>query len=245
MLHIDALHAGYGRGTVLHDIDLHVRPGTVHAIVGYNGAGKTTLLHTIAGLHPPRRGRIRLAGQDVTSWPAHQRVRAGIALVPQGRRVWASLTVAEHLRLATRPARHRGGLAWTRVRVLELLPQLAARESHRGGQLSGGEQQMLAIARALLTQPRLLLLDEPTEGLAPSLAVKIQHLVGQLTGTGPGGLTVLLAAPHPDLAAAVAGQVTVLTAGAATTLPGLPDPAQLRTALTTPTLSSTVEKRNP
>src|SRR5690606_20272197 len=179
MLHLETLHAGYGRGTVLHNIELQVQAGTVHAIVGHNGAGKTTLLHTIAGLHQPRQGQIRLDGQTITRWPTHRRVRAGIALVPQGRRVWASLTVAEHLAIATRTPR-RAEAVWTRAWVLELLPQLAHRLSHRGAQLSGGEQQMLALARALLTQPRLLLLDAPTEGRAPAIAAQIQDLIGQL-----------------------------------------------------------------
>jgi branched-chain amino acid transport system ATP-binding protein len=250
MLHIEALHAGYGSGTVLHDITLHVQPGTVHAIVGHNGAGKTTLLHTIAGLHPPRRGQLLLAGHQVTRWPAHRRVRAGIALVPQGRRVFPTLTVAEHLRIATRPARSE--VAWTQARVLDLLPQLGARLSHRGGQLSGGEQQMLAIARALLTQPRLLLLDEPTEGLAPSLTAQLHTLIGHLANPDQTehDLTVLLAAPHPDMAATLADQVTILTGGTATTLAGPPDPDQLRTALSAPTppeptQPTTAEARNP
>jgi len=247
MLHLETLHAGYGRGTVLHNIELQVQAGTVHAIVGHNGAGKTTLLHTIAGLHQPRQGQIRLDGQTITRWPTHRRVRAGIALVPQGRRVWASLTVAEHLAIATRTPR-RAEAVWTRAWVLELLPQLAHRLSHRGAQLSGGEQQMLALARALLTQPRLLLLDEPTEGLAPAIAAQIQDLIGQLAAPDPTGheLTVLLAAPHPDIAAAAA-TVTILTAGTATTLPGRPDPDQVRAALSTPTLTlpTTVEARKP
>jgi len=208
LLRLDALRAGYGRGTVLHGITLAVPAGSVHAIVGHNGAGKTTLIHTVAGLLRPAGGRILLDGRDVTASPAHRRARAGIALVPQGRRVWPTLTVAEHLAVSTRAG------PWTAQRVLELLPQLAARLRHRGAQLSGGEQQLLAIARALLCQPRLLLLDEPTEGLAPVLAGQLRALIGELAN---GGLTILLAAPQPELPMAVADRLTVLTTGHART----------------------------
>jgi branched-chain amino acid transport system ATP-binding protein len=211
MLHIDRLEAGYGGGTVLHDVTLDVPAGAVHAIIGDNGAGKTTLLGAVAGLVSPRRGVIRLAGQDITGWPSHRRIRAGVALVPQGRRVFASLTVAEHLAIAYRRTSRAGtgSKPWDRRRVLALLPQLAGRLHHLGAHLSGGEQQMLAIARALLTQPRLLLLDEPTEGLAPALAGQVLALVGELADDE---LTILLAGPDPDVAA-VAGRVTTLTAG--------------------------------
>jgi branched-chain amino acid transport system ATP-binding protein len=209
-LRLDALRAGYGRGTVLHGITLAVAAGSVHAIVGHNGAGKTTLIHTVAGLLRPAGGRILFDRRDLTTLPAHRRARAGIALVPQGRRVWPTLTVAEHLAIATRAG------SWTTRRVLELLPQLAARLRHRGAQLSGGEQQMLAIARALLCQPRLLLLDEPTEGLAPALASQLRALIGELANDG---LTILLTAPQPELPATVADRLTVLAAGHAQTEP--------------------------
>jgi branched-chain amino acid transport system ATP-binding protein len=210
VLRIEDLRAGYrGGGTVLHGVSLEVAAGGVHAVVGANGAGKTTLIHTIAGLLRPASGRVRVDGRDVTAWPPHRRIRAGLGLVPQGRRVFAAVTVAEHLAIAyRRPAAGRAG--WDPGRVLELLPQLAARLRHRGELLSGGEQQMLAIARALLTQPRVLLLDEPTEGLAPALADQIRDLVGKLAADGT---AILLAAPHPDLGVAVADRVTVLAAG--------------------------------
>lgn len=228
MLTLAGVRAGYGAGLVLHDLDLIVEPGSVHAVVGHNGAGKTTLVHTIAGLLRAAGGQIRLAGRDITGWPAHRRSRAGIGLVPQGRRVWSSLTVAEHLRLAyRRPGRDATG-GWTVARVLERLPQLAARLRHRGAQLSGGEQQMLAIARALLGHPRVLLLDEPTEGLAPVLAGQVRDLIGELAGDR---LAILLAAPHPELPAAVADRCTVLVAGRATGLPGGADLDRLRAAL--------------
>lgn len=209
-LHLDTVTAGYGHGTTLHGISVQIAPGTVHAIVGHNGAGKTTLLHTIAGLVATTGGSIRYGDRDITAWPAHRRARAGIALVPQGRRVFPSLTVTEHLAIAYRPARTDAIAGWTPARVLELFPPLAARRSHRAADLSGGEQQLLAIARALLTQPQLLLLDEPTEGLAPVLAERIQHLVGEWAR---GGHTTLLASPHPRLPLAVAEHISVLSTG--------------------------------
>src|SRR6266540_2265817 len=151
MLCVDDLRAGYGGGTVLHGITLAVPAGAVHVVVGHNGAGKTTLLHTIAGLLHPAAGRIHLGDRDLTGQPAHRIARAGVALVPQGRRVFASLTVAEHLTLT----RHtQASIRWPVDRILALFPQLGHRLAHRGGQLSGGEQQMLAIARALRSQPR-------------------------------------------------------------------------------------------
>jgi branched-chain amino acid transport system ATP-binding protein len=210
---VAGLRAGYGGGTVLDELDLTVPAGSVHAVVGHNGAGKTTLVHVVAGLHHPAAGRVCLGGRDVTGDAAAARARAGVGLVPQGRRVFASLTVAEHLAVAHR--RGAGG-PWTPRRVLELLPQLAERSRHRGRELSGGEQQMLALARALLAAPRVLLLDEPTEGLSPMLATRIGELIGTLASTG---LTMLLTAPQPSLPLAVADHLTVLVAGRpATTL---------------------------
>ncbi|WP_035840344.1 ABC transporter ATP-binding protein [Kitasatospora azatica] len=209
MLEAHALRSGYHGGTVLQGVDLTVSQGSVHAVLGHNGAGKTTLLHTLAGQLPVRSGRIALDGTDLTRRPAHRRARAGIGLVPQGRRVFASLTVAEHLKLAHR----RRTAAWTPARVLALLPRLAERLQQRADRLSGGEQQMLAIARALLTGPRVLLLDEPTEGLAPTIAADVLELAAQLAADG---LAVLLAAPRPAEVLALADQVTVLSAGRVT-----------------------------
>jgi branched-chain amino acid transport system ATP-binding protein len=208
MLLVRSLTAGYDGGTILHGIDLDVPAGTVHAVVGHNGAGKTTLIHAVAGLVAPSGGLVSVAGTDVTRLATHRRARTGVGLVPQGRRVFAGLTVAEHLALAFR---HRDGAAdWTPDSVMELLPRLAERAGHRGRQLSGGEQQMLAIARALLGQPRLLLLDEPAEGLAPLVAQDLAALIRSLPERG---LTVLVAAPQPVFAASVADRVTILVAG--------------------------------
>ncbi len=213
-LQVAGLHAGYHGGTVLHGIDLDLPAGTVHAVIGANGAGKTTLIHTLAGIGHAEQssGRILFGdGQtirDVSAWPAHRRARAGLGLVPQGRRVFATLTVAEHFTLlphATDPAR-----TWSVERLVTVFPQLARRLTSQARHLSGGEQQMLAIARALLTQPRLLLLDEPTEGLSPPMAQRMRQIIGDLADDG---VTVLAATPDLDLARAVADQVSVLTAG--------------------------------
>ncbi|MBZ2406807.1 ABC transporter ATP-binding protein [Streptomyces albidoflavus] len=215
MLELSGVSAGYHGGTVLHGVDLSVPAGSVHAVVGHNGAGKTTLVHTVAGLLRPSAGRVRLGGREVAGLPAHRIARAGIGLVPQGRRVFAGLTVAEHLRLAHRPPRSGAGRPslWTPARVLELLPRLGERRGHRGASLSGGEQQMLALARALLGSPSVLLLDEPTEGLAPALVEQVDALVSTLAGEG---LAVLLVSPSPAQALRCADRLTVLTSGRAT-----------------------------
>jgi branched-chain amino acid transport system ATP-binding protein len=174
MLRVSGLTAGYHGGTVLHGVDFTIESGTVQAIVGRNGAGKTTLVHAVAGLLRPYRGMVEVYGENVAGKPAYRVARAGVGLVPQGRRVFASLTVAEHLSLAVRSG------PWTIPRVLDLLPRLDERRRHRGDQLSGGEQQMLAIARALMSRPRLLLLDEPSLGLAPLVARQIFDAIRRL-----------------------------------------------------------------
>jgi branched-chain amino acid transport system ATP-binding protein len=207
VLTVRGLRAGYGGGTVLHDVDLDVRGGTVHAILGRNGAGKSTLVHAIAGLLRPYAGVVEVDGVDLAGRPAHRVARAGVGLVPQGRRVFPRLTVAEHLTLA---ASRRPRPVWTVPRVLDLLPRLADRLRHRGDQLSGGEQQMLAIGRALLTQPRVLLLDEPCEGLAGELAARVRGLMAELAA---GGMTVLLVEQQLNHAIEVADRVAVLDYG--------------------------------
>lgn len=212
MLWIGGLSAGYDGGSVLHDVELAVPAGTVHAVVGRNGAGKSTLVHAIAGLLRPYRGVVRVGELDVAGRPPHRVARAGVGLVPQGRRVFPGLTVAEHLALAAGVRRRRApdGTTWTVPRVLELLPRLAERLRHHGNQLSGGEQQMLAIARALLTQPRVLLLDEPGEGLAPDLAARVRQLVRRLADVG---LSVLLVEQQLPHALEVADRIAVLEYG--------------------------------
>jgi branched-chain amino acid transport system ATP-binding protein len=221
MLTVEHLSAGYSGGTVLHRVTLHLTAGQICTVAGVNGAGKSTLVHTIAGLHQPTTGRIILHGRDIT----RHRARAGLSLVPQGRRVFATLTVAEHLAIAARPGPH------TPDRILELFPALAARLGHRGSHLSGGEQQMLAIARALLTQPKILLLDEPTEGLAAGLAAHIDALIPTLAGTGTAVLRTTPDPVAPDPAfpdAATTADVHLLHDGVFTPLSG---PSGLRTGL--------------
>ncbi|MFI7663015.1 ABC transporter ATP-binding protein [Micromonospora parva] len=212
MLTVDRLCAGYGGGTVLHEVNLRVRQGSIQAVVGRNGAGKSTLVHTIAGLVRPSSGRIEVGGVHIAGRQPHRIAQAGVGLVPQGRRVFSRLTVAEHLHLAAAPwrARTSGGEGWTVARTLKLLPRLAVRLRHRGCELSGGEQQMLAIARALLGQPRVLLLDEPCEGLSPDLAARVRELVNSLAADG---LTVLLVEQQVQHAIEIADRVAVLEYG--------------------------------
>ena len=148
MLQIEDLHASYGESWIVQGISLHVADGEIAAVLGRNGVGKTTLIHAISGLNPPRRGRVLLNGEDISRLPAHQIARRGVGLVPQGRRVFPSLSVSEHLRVG-----ERGAGRWTPKSVMELFPRLAERRRHGGGQLSGGEQAMLAAARALVGNP--------------------------------------------------------------------------------------------
>ncbi|HSE94680.1 MAG TPA: ATP-binding cassette domain-containing protein, partial [Methylomirabilota bacterium] len=155
MLDLDRIQTYYGESHVLHDVSLRVASGEAVALLGRNGAGKTTLIRSIVGFTPPREGRIRFEGEAIERWPAHRIARRGLALVPQGRRIFAPLTVRENLLLGAR------GSGWNLARVLDLFPRLGERADQLGGTLSGGEQQMLAIGRALLTNGRLLLLDEP------------------------------------------------------------------------------------
>src|SRR5262249_47823209 len=188
---IDArgLHSYYGSSHVLRGVDFHVRPGEIVGLMGRNGMGKTTLLRSILGHVKPRSGTVRLGGDDVTGSPPESVARRGVAYVPEGRGVFPNLTVRENLIVAERPAAN-GNRSWTRSRVLELFPRLAERLKHRGDALSGGEQQMLALGRALLTNPRVLLLDEATEGLAPLLAREIWRVISALREGGVASVVV-------------------------------------------------------
>jgi branched-chain amino acid transport system ATP-binding protein len=172
LLEVRGLHAGYGSSEVLFGIDLDVAAGAIVGVLGRNGMGKTTLVRSLMGLLPPSAGRVAFDGTAIAGWPANRVARRGIALVPEGRQVFANLSVAGHLSAFAR-ASPSGDVAWTPARVLALFPALQARLQHFGNQLSGGEQQMLAIGRALVTNPRLLLLDEATEGLAPLVREQI------------------------------------------------------------------------
>ena len=204
LLEVDGLVAGYGSGTVLGGVDLDVRHREVLAVVGRNGAGKTTLLQTIMGMVPARAGTVRLGGLDVTHAGTTAVARAGLGYVPQGRRIFPTLSVDEHLKIARRPG------SWTVDAVYGLFPRLAERRRHHGDQLSGGEQQMLAVGRALLGNPRLLLLDEPSDGLAPSLVADVMNLLGQLRD---GFFSVLLVEQDLGAALSVADRVAVLDRG--------------------------------
>ena len=205
VLEVEDVHTYYGVSHVLQGISLRVGEGEALGILGRNGMGKTTLIRSIIGFTPPRRGVVRLRGDDITRWPPYRMVAVGLALVPQGRRVFPSLTVRENLDVA-----RRAGGRWTRERVEALFPRLAERARSRANSLSGGEQQMLAIGRALMTDPRLLLLDEPTEGLAPLLVREVGRVLGELRRAG---LSILLVEQNLPLALTVVDRVHILSRG--------------------------------
>jgi branched-chain amino acid transport system ATP-binding protein len=188
MLELEKIHTYYGLSHILFDVSLKVQEGQVVCLLGRNGAGKTTTLKSILGLAPPRQGRIRFKGEDVTGNEPYVLVRKGIGYVPDDRRIFADLTVGENLQIAERRARDRE--AWKKERVYELFPPLRRLDSRKGGLLSGGEQKMLAIGRALMGNPDFLLLDEPTEGIAPVMVRAFGQTILHLKEFG---LTVLLA----------------------------------------------------
>ena len=205
VLEVEDVHTYYGASHVLQGITLRVGEGEVLAILGRNGVGKTTLVRSIIGFTPPRRGAVRFRGDTITRWPPYRMVAAGLALVPQGRRVFPSLTVRENLDVA-----RRAGGRWSIARVEALFPRLAERARNRADKLSGGEQQMLAIGRALMTDPGLLLLDEPTEGLAPLLVREVGRVLGELKREG---LSILLVEQNLPLALSVADRTHILSRG--------------------------------
>jgi len=205
VLEVEGLHTYYGESHVLQGVSLSVSTGEAVAILGRNGMGKTTLMHSIVGFTPPRRGAVRFKGQDITGWPSYRMTRLGMAIVPQGRRVFPSLTVRENLEVA-----HRRGGRWTVERVYALFPRLQEREKNRANKLSGGEQQMLALGRALMADPDLLLMDEPTEGLAPLLVREVGRVIGELR---PEGLSILLVEQNLPMALSVADRVHILSRG--------------------------------
>lgn len=208
-LQITNLHAGYATAKVLNGVDLAVADGQSVALLGRNGMGKTTLVRTICGLRPPTvsAGSITYDGVDITRSAAHQIARAGIAIVPQGRRVFGSLTTLENLTVVPRRRRVSEEMKWTVERVFDFFPRLAERSGSMSRSLSGGEQQMLAIGRALMTDPSLLIMDEPSEGLAPSILDVIQD---RLAGLRESGLSILIAEQNVDLALEIAEQVIVI-----------------------------------
>jgi branched-chain amino acid transport system ATP-binding protein len=205
LLALDGVVAGYGDSVVLEDVSLSLAAGDSLALLGRNGTGKSTLLATLMGLTRLHRGALRWRGEDLRALPTFRRARAGLGWVPQERLVFPSLTVAEHLTAVARPG------PWTVERVWRTFPRLLERREHMGNQLSGGEQQMLAIARALLVNPSLLLLDEPMEGLAPII---VQELLGVIRGLiAEGGMSVILVEQHARLALQATKNVVVLDRG--------------------------------
>ncbi len=207
MLEVHDLHAAYGESLIVQGASLRVRRGQVAAVLGRNGVGKTTLVRAIAGLTPARQGAVVLKGEDVTRLAAHEIARRGVGLVPQGRRVFVSLDVGEHLLVGRRPG---SGHGWDVARVLTLFPRLAERLHHRGSKLSGGEQGMLACGRALVGNPDVLLMDEPSEGLAPLLVRELGRIVLDLKTQG---VAVLLVEQNLTFALRVADYVYLMSKG--------------------------------
>jgi len=206
MLRVEGLHAFYGAGHILHGVDLDIPRAKVTAVLGRNGVGKTTTVRAIMGLISPRAGRIYLNDEDIAGWPPHHIARAGVAYVPEGRLIFPDLTVVENIRVAERvPAKQ-----WTLPRLFSLFPSLAERSRNKGAQLSGGEQQMLAVARALATDPKVMLLDEPSQGLAPLVVRELARVISQLRQEG---VTVLLVEQNLKFAETIADQVCMLVKG--------------------------------
>ena len=210
---IDArgIHTYYGVSHILHGVDFVVRRGETLGLMGRNGMGKTTLLRSVLGLVRPRRGEVRIAGIDMTQAATHAIVRKGIAYVPEGRGIFSTLSVRENLVMAARPGAG-GRRDWTFERVMQTFPRLAERLDHGGAQLSGGEQQMLTIGRALMTNPDLLILDEATEGLAPKISREIWSIIGQIKQAG---IAAVIVDKNFAAVSAIAERALILVKGAA------------------------------
>jgi branched-chain amino acid transport system ATP-binding protein len=208
MLFVDDIHTYYNESYVLQGLSLKIAPAQVVALVGRNGMGKTTTMRSIMGFTPPRRGRIWFKNEEITKLKAHQIPGRGLGLVPQGRRIFPSLSVKENLAIAAR--QHGEKHAWNISRVFSLFPRLEERINNKGNQLSGGEQQMLAIARALVSNPDLILMDEPSEGLSPIVIQEVAGVIGQLKEEG---VSILLAEQNLPLALSAADYVYVINKG--------------------------------
>jgi branched-chain amino acid transport system ATP-binding protein len=208
MLTVSDVHTYYGDSHVLQGVTLHVEQGTVTALLGRNGVGKTTVCRTITGLSPARSGQIVFNGTDITRLPPHRIWERGLGVVPQGRRIFSSLTVAENLAIAER--RSPDGAGWNVQNVCAVFPRLAERTGNRGNELSGGEQQMLAIGRALVSNPALLVMDEPTEGLSPAMVAEVGKVIRRLKGEGA---TILLIEQNAAFALKVADYAHVMSKG--------------------------------
>ena len=211
LLEVAGLNSHYGPVQVLHNVSLSVCPGELVALVGGNGAGKTTLLHILSGLHCPSAGSLHFDGQDMTRWPSHRIVAAGVCQVPEGRQIFAPLSVEDNLKLgAYRLRRNHDWVQQEMAQVYALFPILQERRQQLAGTLSGGQQQMLAMGRALLGKPRLLLLDEPSMGLAPLLVEEIFRVIVELNTQG---VTILLVEQNARAALAIAGRGYILETG--------------------------------
>jgi branched-chain amino acid transport system ATP-binding protein len=202
----DGLHTYYGKSHILQGVNLEVAEGKITALLGRNGAGKTTTLRSLMGLTPPRQGRVTIFGADTTRWPTYRIAASGVGYVPEGRRIFANLSVDENLKV---PLERAG--PWTAQRIYELFPRLAQRKFNRGRQLSGGEQEMLSIGRALLLNPRLLMLDEPSQGLAPLVVREVFRIVSQMRTEG---ISVLLVEQNAMMSLEIADHAYVLDDGA-------------------------------
>jgi branched-chain amino acid transport system ATP-binding protein len=207
MLEVQDIHTYHGESYTLQGVSLTLRKGQAIAVLGRNGVGKTTLIRSIIGFTPPRRGRILLNNEDITRRPAHEIARAGIGLVPQGHRIFPSLNVRENLTVA---ARKQNGSAWGLEKVLDLFPRLGERLNNRGNKLSGGEQQLLACGRALMGNPELMLMDEPSEGVAPLLVRELGRIIVQLKESGT---SILLVEQNIPFALKVADYVYLMSKG--------------------------------
>jgi branched-chain amino acid transport system ATP-binding protein len=205
VLHAEGLNTFYGKSHILHGVGLEIREGEIVTLLGRNGAGKTTTLRSLVGLTPAREGMVRIFGHATTDWPPYRIAALGVGYVPEGRRIFPNLTVEENLLV---PIERPG--PWTVARVYELFPRLAQRRVNKGRQLSGGEQEMLAIARALLLNPQLLLLDEPSQGLAPLIVQEVFRVVAQAREAG---IAVLLVEQNVRAAVEIADRAYVLDDG--------------------------------